>query len=184
MIYATQRPVLAWCNPWVPPIYLALALLTGALWLNALLALFGRASPDASLVVVVALFLSFYLKRRYWRFIDAAGAISTPESATGPGTIGKPRPLDPPQTRTTDATRETGHRIARKQVAKLRRFAFVLLFALPLALTMAAMETAWIAAAAAALAALSGSVGVVIERWLFFAEAKHGVTLDRGAETA
>ena len=161
MIYATHRPVLAWCNSWVLPIYLALALLTGALWLNALLALFGRASPDASMVVVVALFLSFYLKRRYWRFIDATGAAATPH-----------------------ATQETGWRIARKQVARLRRYAFVLLFALPLALTMAAMETGWIAATATVAAALSGSVGVAIERWLFLAEAKHAATLHHGAEAA
>ena len=161
MIYATQQPVLAWCNSWVLPIYLALALLTGALWLNALLALFGRASPDASMVVVVALFLSFYLKRRYWRFIDATGAAATPH-----------------------ATQETGWRIAREQVARLRRYAFVLLFALPLALTMAAMETGWIAATATVAAALSGSAGVAIERWLFLAEAKHAATLHHGAEAA
>ena len=161
MIYATQRPVHAWCNPWVLPIHLALALFTGALWLNALLALFGRASPDASMVVVVALFLSFYLKRRYWRFIDTTAAATTPH-----------------------ATRETGWRIAREQVARLRRYAFVLLFALPLVFTMAAMETVWIAATAAFAAAFSGSVGVGIERWLFLAEARHAATLRHGAEAA
>ena len=150
MIYATLETVPAWSNRWVVPLLLALALYTGALWLHALLTLFGRASPDSSLIVVVALFLSFYLKRRYWRFIDAVGAVSTPETGFA----------------------ETGDPIFRERAVRLRRYAFVLLFVLPLVLTMAATEgSQWPAALAAAAAALSGSAGVVIERRLFFAEA-------------
>ena len=150
MTYATLHTVPQWSNRWVVPLYLALALYTGGLWLHALLALFGRASPDSALIVVVALFLSFYLKRKYWRFIDAVRAVSTPEAETG----------------------ESGHRIARERAVKLRRYAFVLLFAVPLVLTMVAMEANHpIAAPAVVGAALSGTVGVVIERRLFFAEA-------------
>lgn len=158
MIYAALDTVHAWSNRWVVPLYLALALYTGALWLNALLTLFGRAGPDSSLIVVVALFLSFYLKRRYWRFIDAVRAVSTPETATVPS---------------TEALAETGNPIARQRAVELRRYAFVLLFVLPLVLSMAAMEAShWAGALAAVAAALSGSAGVVIERRLFFAEAR------------
>lgn len=150
MTYATLETVHAWSNRWVVPLLLALALYTGALWLHALLTLFGRASPDSSLIVVVALFLSFYLKRRYWRFIDAVGAVSTLEAGIA----------------------ETSDPIARERAVRLRRYAFVLLFVLPLVLTMAATEgSQWPVALAAVAAALSGSAGVVIERWLFFAEA-------------
>ena len=96
--------------------------------------------------MVVTLFLSFYLKRRYWRFIDTV--------------------------RAAHAQQGTGEGIARERAVKLRRYAFVLLFALPLVLTMAAMEAdPWLAPLAAAAAAISGSAGVVIERWLFLAEA-------------
>ena len=157
MIYAARQPVLAWSNRWVVPLFLALALYTGALWLNALLTLFGGASPSSSLIVVVTLFLCFYLKRRYWRLIDAIRAVSTPESTTEPGGTGGA---------------ETDHSIDRERAVKLRRYAFVLLFALPLVLAMAAIEAApWLAAPGAVAAALSGSAGVVVERWLFFAEA-------------
>ncbi len=41
-----------------------------------------------------------------------------------------------------------------------------------------------LAAARAVLAALIAVPGLAIERWLFFAEAKHAVTLYYGAETA
>ncbi len=144
MIHATRHEVAAWCNRWTVPLCLALALFSGALWLQALLASFGRASPGSTLIVVIALFLSFYLKRRYWRFVDAVHA----------------------------ATPETGARLPREQAVRLRRYAFVLLFALPLVLSMAGTEAAsWTAALAAVAAALSGSAGLVIERWLFFAEA-------------
>jgi DMSO reductase anchor subunit len=36
---------------------------------------------------------------------------------------------------------------------------------------------------AAAVAVLSAALGLVVERWLFFAEAKHTVTLYYGAAT-
>jgi DMSO reductase anchor subunit len=35
-----------------------------------------------------------------------------------------------------------------------------------------------------ALAVISATVGTIIERWIFFAEAKHVVTLFYGAKTA
>ena len=161
MVYATVEPVPAWCNGWTVPLFLALAVFAGALWLNALLHLYGRASPDAALIAVLTLFLAFYLKRRYWRFIDAVPAA--------------PGPVD----ETARAAREMDCRIDRERAIKLRRYAFVLLFALPLILTMTAMEAApWLAALAALAAALSGSAGIVIERVLFFGEA------DRVAEEA
>lgn len=152
-IYATVEAVHAWCNRWTVPLFLALAGFAGALWLNALLHLFGRASPDAALIAVLTLFLAFYLKRRYWRFIDAIRAA--------------PDPAD----ETAGAARETDCRIGRERAIRLRRYAFLLLFALPLVLTMTAMEAApWLAALAALAAALSGSAGIVIERLLFFGE--------------
>ena len=60
-----------------------------------------------------------------------------------------------------------------------------LCFGLPLALsTLALALPGGLAAASAVLAALIALPGLVIERWLFFAEAKHAVTLYYGAEAA
>jgi DMSO reductase anchor subunit len=56
----------------------------------------------------------------------------------------------------------------------------VLLFAMPLAACLLLAGLALPRAATTALAALSilsATAGVLIERWLFFAEAKHVVTL-------
>ena len=56
-------------------------------------------------------------------------------------------------------------------------------FGLPLALSALALPGA-LATSSVVLAALIALPGLVIERWLFFAEAKHAVTLYDGAETA
>jgi DMSO reductase anchor subunit len=81
--------------------------------------------------------------------------------------------------------REMGFRVARKHALKLRRAALVLGFVLPALLLLAAVLLAPVPAAiAATLAPASALAGVLAERWLFFAEAKHSVSLYYGAEAA
>ena len=183
MIYVSLRPILAWCNQWTVPCYMAFSLLTGSLWLNALAFLFGVNDPQLALLVVIALFLAFYVKRKYWRLIDTVRSSSTPETATGLGALGKVRLLDPPNTQENFVQKEMGFRVARAHVIKLRRIAFLGLFPAPLVLSMAAIELpGGLGDLCAVLAAVSASVGVLVERWLFFAEAKHAVTLYYGAD--
>ena len=63
-----------------------------------------------------------------------------------------------------------------------RRIAVIAGFVLPFLLTLAAAAgIGWLRIAATLLAALSATAGVLVERWLFFAEAKHTVTLYYGA---
>lgn len=185
MIYATLRPIHAWCNQWTVPNYLALALLTGVLLLNALTTIFGAANPEIALMLVVTLFLAFFVKRKYWRLIDTTRGPATPETATGLGGLGQVRLLDAPNTQANFVQKEMGFRVARKHVAKLRRTAFISLFALPLVLSMAAVEASHgLAVLCTALAVLSAAVGVTVERWLFFAEAVHSVSLYYETEAA
>jgi sulfite dehydrogenase (quinone) subunit SoeC len=75
-----------------------------------------------------------------------------------------------------------GFQIARKHRVRLRAIARTTGFALPSLLTLVALfGGAATGAVAAALAVVSAALGLVIERWLFFAEAKHTVTLYYGA---
>ena len=97
MIYASLRTVRAWADPWVPPVYLVLSVATGGLLANAVAHGFG-AALDLDVVVLAALAGAGLVKARYWRSIDARGADSTPESATGLGFLGAVRLLDPPHT--------------------------------------------------------------------------------------
>lgn len=185
MIYRSLKPVHQWANPHVVPVYLALAAMTGALILAALLQLWGRPDRIFAAFAVLATALAVLLKERYWRFVDSAPAASTVGSATGLGRLGEVRLFEPPHTGSNYLMQEMGFRIARKHALKLRRLTLVVGFALPLLLSLcAALIAGPLAALAAVLAALSALVGVLVERWLFFAEAKHTVTLYYGAATA
>jgi sulfite dehydrogenase (quinone) subunit SoeC len=185
MIYRSLKPVHQWANPHVVPVYLALAAMTGALILTALLQVWGRPDRLVAAVAVVATALAVLLKERYWRFIDGTPAPSTIGSATGLGRLGEVRLFEPPHTGSNYLMKEMGFRVARKHALKLRRLALVIGFALPLLLSLcAALIAGPLGALAAVLAAVSALVGVLVERWLFFAEAKHTVTLYYGAATA
>jgi DMSO reductase anchor subunit len=182
MIYAALKTVHQWHNQWVVPNYLALAVMTGAVWLNALLRLWGSPSATVAIVAVVSIPLAAWFKEHYWAFIDASRASSNPQTATGLSGRGKVRTLDFPHTEENYLLKEMGFKVARKHALKLRRLTLSMGFAAPLVLLLiAAVMPNAIATAAAALAALAAMAGVLVERWLFFAEARHTVTLYYGA---
>jgi DMSO reductase anchor subunit len=180
MIYQSLKPVPRWHNRWVVPNYLALALMSGLLWLAPVLQVFG-ARPELGGLVPVAIVLAAVLKLGYWRFIDSAPATSTAGSATGLGSFGTVRLFEAPHTSENYLLKEMGFSIARKHAAKLRRIAIGLGFGLPFLLSLVPfVAPGWPAIAAALAAAIVGTVGIFVERWLFFAEAQHAVTLYYG----
>jgi len=185
MIYASLKPIQRWHNGWVAPAYLMFAAMSGVLWLTALMIGFGVGQRAVLWLAAALIALAGAVKLGYWRFIDRTASASTAASATGLGHLGAVRLLDPPHTEENYLLREMGYRLARKHAAKLRRLAFLMGFALPLVLTLvaAAVVQPW-AAIAAGAAAFLATAGLVIERWLFFAEAKHAVTLYYGADRA
>jgi len=79
-----------------------------------------------------------------------------------------------------------GFRIARKHAQKLRRIALIAGFVLPLAAVLAAyfLTEHVVDLVLLAVAIALNAIGTITERWLFFAEAKHTVTLYYGAERA
>ncbi|MFO1085367.1 MAG: DmsC/YnfH family molybdoenzyme membrane anchor subunit [Reyranellaceae bacterium] len=180
MIYRSLKPIPRWHNPWVVPNYLALGLMTGILWLMPVLQIFDpRPSLNALVPLVIA--LAALLKLGYWRSIDDAPMTSTTGSATGLGSHGAVRLFEAPHTSENYLLKEMGFKIARKHAAKLRRIALALGFGLPFLLSFAPfLVSGWPTVAAALLAAILGTIGVFVERWLFFAEAQHAVTLYYG----
>jgi DMSO reductase anchor subunit len=180
MIYRSLKPVPRWYNHWVVPNYLALGLMSGLLWLMLMLQLFG-ARPALNWLVPVVIALAAVVKLAYWRFIDDAPATSTAGSATGLGSFGAVRLFEAPHTSENYLLKEMGFSIARKHAAKLRRIAVALGFALPFLLSLVPfVVSGWLTVVAAFFAAILGTVGVFVERWLFFAEAQHAVTLYYG----
>lgn len=184
MIYRSLRTIHQWDNGFVIPAYLVIGLMTGALWLNALAHLFGVAGGAVTVIALAAIVAAWVIKAAYWHFIDTTTSTSTPNTATGLRS-GQVRLIDAPHTEDNYLLKEMGYRVGRKHARKLRLIARLAGFLLPLALVALTMILpAAAAAVAASLAALLASLGVVVERWLFFAEATHTVMLYYGAETA
>lgn len=184
-IYASLPTIRAWRHPLVVPGYLALSLYTGGLWMATLVAGFGGPFAGFGWLAVLSGALAAAVKLAYWRSLAQGAALATAGSATGLGDLGRVRLFEAPSTSESFVMREMGYRIARKHADKLRRIALALAFGAPIPLMLAALASGGeLAVLPAMLAAVLGSLGVVVERWLFFAEAKHVVTLYHGAEAA
>jgi sulfite dehydrogenase (quinone) subunit SoeC len=185
MIYASLKPIHQWHNGWVVPNYMALGLMAGFLLLDLIVRFWVAGPTGTAILTLLAIVVAWWLKEAYWRFIDTTSAPSTVASATALGRRGRVRMLEPPHTEENYLLQEMGYRIARKHRVRLRAIARITAFALPALLTLAALfASGGIAALAAVLAVASAALGLVVERWLFFAEAKHTVTLYYGAEAA
>ena len=89
------------------------------------------------------------------------------------------RQWEVPHTSENYIMKEMGFAVARKHAVKLRDAVFILLFITLLGLA-ACLLTPWFSL----VAATTVLIAAVVERWLFFAEAQHVVSLFYGAEKA
>jgi DMSO reductase anchor subunit len=176
MIYASLKPIPAWRHRLVVPVYVLFALLCGGLLALAPLHADARAVRPAVAAVAGAIALVLAAcKWRYWRDIDAA-----PLPATRGDAIGLPARqatvFERPHTEANYLTREMAFVVARRHAVRLRWLALALFAMVPLACllatTLAGAGFAWYAVAAG-----SALTGAFVERWLFFAQARHLVTL-------
>ena len=177
MIYRSLKPIHQWHNRWTVPNYFLLGLMSGLLVLDLVVRLWIVQPLALSFLTLAAVIAAWWSKERYWRLIDTTSAPSTVETATALGRRGRVRMLEPPHTEENYLLQEMGFRIARKHARRLRLIARVGAFAVPLAATLVALIVPGPPGIGAAL-------GLVIERWLFFAEARHTVTLYYGATAA
>jgi DMSO reductase anchor subunit len=183
MIYASLRPIYQWHNPWVVPNYFALGLMSALLILDFLVRLWEPRAPGVAVAAAILVVVAWWLKEGYWRSIDTTSAPSTVASATLLGSRGKVRMFEPPHTEENYLLKEMGFAIARKHRARLRGIVRLAGFAFPALLTLLALLVGGaVGVVAAGLAIAGAALGLVAERWLFFAEAKHTVMLYYGAE--
>jgi DMSO reductase anchor subunit len=130
-----------------------------------------------ALVLLLVAVAAVVGKRRYWRDIDHAPLPVARTSALGLPDDRTATVFERPHTEASYLTKEMGFVVARKHAARLRTIALVLFGAVPV--LACALTLLWPPAAGPALcvAASSALLGTLVERWLFFAEAKHLVTL-------
>ena len=145
--------------------------------MTAVATVFGRYQIFQVILTGVAVILVAALKYFYWRSIDGATRTHTMAAATGLGA--GVRQWEVPHTSENFIMKEMGFAVARRHALKLRRTVFLLLLA-TLCLLAACQITPWFSLAAAPAILLAA----IVERWLFFAEAQHVVSLFYGAEKA
>ncbi|RWD32240.1 DmsC/YnfH family molybdoenzyme membrane anchor subunit [Mesorhizobium sp.] len=180
MIYASLKPIAQWHSRFTLPGYLIFSAMSGSMLLNTLLQGFGIGSNTFLAVSALLTLLGWGWKLATWRYNDRLEIPTTANTATGlaGGTV---RSLEWPHTEENYLLKEMGFRIARKHKARLRQITQVLAFALPVLLLVAVFALPWpYAAVLSTLAAIVQFAGMLVERWLFFAEAKHTVTLYYG----
>ncbi|GJL86848.1 MAG: DMSO reductase [Minwuia thermotolerans] len=184
MIYQTTRAVRAWATPMTSTVYLLAAITGGGAFCLALQVIVGTPVPmPVSLAIAVALVGLMATKHFWWRNLAAPSA-STVATATGLGKPGDVSLFERPHVTENWLTEEMGFRVARNHAARLRRISQALL-TLPLAalLVSLALGTTGIPVPSA-LATVLFLLGAFLERWLFFAEARHTVGLYYGSSHA
>jgi len=176
MIYRSLTPIAAWANKYTTPGYLVFGLGSGVVLLNFIAAVDGQSNDALLIGGILSLFAMVKLKIYYWHHLDEEAPASTIGTATGLGHLGDVAPLEAPHTEDNYLLKEMGYRVARRHSARLRNIFMVvgLIAFAGLVLPMFITGVATLFSSAAVLLTL---VAIAIERWLFFAEAKHTVTL-------
>lgn len=173
MIYGCLKTIPRW-NTWMTPVkYVLFGLMSGAVLLPAVLSLRPPevgpiGTPMVAIVLLAAglvLYFTYLLKhpRKQHTINDALGFQQ-----------GKVRLLDVGHSHGTFLTNEFGFSVAREKARLLRWLAIFCAFIVPLLLCY---FTKWFWAAS-----LICIVGLLVERWLFFAEAEHVVRLYHGQQ--
>lgn len=178
MIYASLKPIPRWHNGWVVPAYLALAIASGGLVFLVAAALSEGADGMLLMEALLAVLLAWSIKWGYWIWIDKQQATSTSGTATGLGHLGEVRQLEAPHTAENFVLQEMGYVIARKHAVRLRKIALRMGAMVPaILMVFATIPTGVIQIGMLSFGMVCGLIGILIERWLFFAEARHAVTL-------
>lgn len=163
MMYAQLKTVPRW-NHWTTSLLFVLLALGGGALLAA-----------SSFGTILFIGLAALTQIRVWDAGDKRFAARghTMETATGLGGIGKVRMYEPPHSGTNYLLDEMVYIIGRKHAIKLRIIAFVLAYVVPMVLAMTSGQhfDMYI------VALLSHIIGLLAQRWLFFAEAEHVVGL-------
>lgn len=180
MIYACLKTIRQWNTPLTPTNYLLFALLHGQL---LFLSVQGMLVPVANLFLsilfgLVLLFIGLVMKAIYYVWITPPSG-STINTATGL-TNATVRLLDVGHTAGNFLTEEFGYNLLPRLRTMLRIVVFIFCFIVP-ALILAGVLGGYCEELCVVFALLLSVAGMLVERWLFFAEACHVINLYHGA---
>jgi DMSO reductase anchor subunit len=180
MIYASLKSVDAWHTPLTSLCYLLFAL-SGGLFAASFFAM-AAGSPNAASLAFLSAMANLAAWTAKWRWrqrLKTTPPRSTAQSATGLGYLGTVGLLERPHMTENYLTHEMGFSIARKHADKLFGLALIFGGLLPSLLAVIAgaiaSATPLTASFLTLLATATYLLGTLVERWLFFAEARHAV---------
>ena len=179
MIYGCLKTIRQWNTALTPANYILLGLASGSVLLSFLLAAAGASAAPMAGVAAGLLLIAAITKAIYYFWVKQVTG-PTINTATG-FTRAKVRLFDTGNTAGTFLTDEFGYQADATFLRNLKGAVFGLAFIVPLflMLLMANGHLGWMGAL---LAVLSVLAGLGVERWLFFAEARHVVRLYHGAQ--
>lgn len=179
MIYASLRTIPQWNNSLVPTNYLLMSLASGGVLLTTVLALFrGGAGGMAAVLTLVLLVIAAIGKVVYYFWI---GKPQGPSINTAVGmTRGQVRLLEAGQSARSFLDKEFGFEASSRTLGRLRLVVYAVAFTLPIVIIALLLRSQ--TAPLAVLALVATLVGLFVERWLFFAEARHVVNLFYGRQ--
>jgi DMSO reductase anchor subunit len=186
MIYASLKPIRQWRTVWTPINYFLLGHWSGALLLVAMLAAYAALPRTWFALALLVGMVSLVAKIGYWLSMGA-GAKTAPTleraigvdhgvHGSGPMSVAQARLLDVGHSHGTFLTKEFVFTLARRYALVLRGITIAFGFALPFAWLLSEAPRWQLGLGAA----VCGIIGLLAERWLFFAEARHTVRLYHG----
>jgi DMSO reductase anchor subunit len=179
MIYACLKTIRQWHNPLTPINYILLGAMLGGLMFLFIVSMYepvitGLVVTSTYLIIIAAIAKIIYF---FWIGVPAGPTINTATSFTS----SMVRLFDVGHTAGTFLTEEFGYEVARARLIALRWLVFLFAFTVPGLVLWAGVGFMPISVVFA-VAVISAFVGVMIERWLFFAEARHVVNLYHGKQ--
>ncbi len=179
MIYASLTPIPAWHNFFTPMNYQLLSMMSGFVVVAFLISLWGIRPPPMGIFILLSVSLAAIGKLHYWKFLRNKSPRFNMNQALG--VAGEITPFDPPHSSANYLMKEMIFAWGRENKNRLEKFALVLGFFVPLlygVLSFFLHNDYYIIAGS--LAVVFMFIGLLIERWLFFACAEHSISLYYG----
>lgn len=179
MIYASLKTIRQWHSPLVPVVYVLLGLSLGALVMLVYLSTQGLIDSIMLKLTATLLAVAALVKIVYFMVI---GKPAGPSINTALGfTKATVKLLDVGHSSGTFLTDEFGYQVARTRIFWFRIITLVCGFLIPVVVVSGVLGAPGTLALSVALG--FGWLGISVERWLFFAEARHVVNLYHGAQS-
>ena len=173
MIYASLKTVACWHHPLTPACYLMFSVSGGSLafvWVSTVVG--QQVSNSFHYTAGGLIFAAWVAKFLWWQMLDTRKSKSSLASATGLGALGKVKTFMPPHTSENYLQTEMGFVVARRHAVKLRAISTLLGCGLPILILFSTANLIVLLG----VALFAHLMGIFVERWLFFAEARHVVS--------